>query len=422
MPSVSPRPLKSGEIRWRVQGRHEKIMQQETFFNEKGAREFDALVKRLGWPTARRVLAARTKNTTSAPTLREYTAKYLNPSSGILTGVEQGTRDGYEAEAERSFLQAMGELPIDAITKTDIGSWLAWQENQPVYRDRNKPPAEQKPVSSKTVRNYHALLSAILKAAVSEGIRVDNPAYKVRITRGTKRENVFLSPAEFATLLHFIPERNQRLVLFLAGTGMRWGEATAVTWGDVNLYGSPPTVRVTRAWKKSKGGPILKYPKTSRSRRSVSLFPDLVAIMGTPGETDALVFPNLAGNHMWHGGFRNRAWLPAVEKAMSAEECAKYGLTPIKRVPTIHDLRHTHASWLIAQGIPLPYIQARLGHESITTTVNTYGHLVADAHDQMASAIARTLSAPRVERNAEIESGLDVSVNTDNNRLHERDN
>lgn len=392
MASVTPRALASGEIRWRVQGRHQGKMQQETFLHEKGAREFAAHVDRVGWVAARAVKKARSDNGTAAPTLREYTARYLSPESGLLTGVEKGTREGYAAEAERSWLQLLGDVPIDLITKPDVGSWLAWQEKQPVWRDRHKPLTEQKHVSSKTIKNYHALLSAVLKSAVDEGFRKDNPAYKMRMTRGVKRENVFLTPTEFSTLLHFIPERYRRMILFLAGTGLRWGEMSALTWGDVNLYGNPPTVRVTRAWKKAKGGPLLSYPKSSKSRRSVSLFPDLVAIMGEPGASDEWVFAAPQGGHMWHGSFYSRIWRTAVVKASDAEACRAVGLEPLRREPTVHDLRHTHASWLIAQGIPLPYIQARMGHESVTTTVGVYGHLVADAHDQMASAIALTLS------------------------------
>lgn len=395
MASVTPRALASGEIRWRVQGRHRGKMQHETFLHEKGAREFGAQVDKWGWDAARSVRDAKENNLAMAPTLTEYTRRYLDPDSGLLTGVEKGTREGYESEAERSFLQKLGDHPIDLITKPDIGSWLAWQERQPVWRDRNKPAADRKAVSSKTVKNYHALLSAILNSAVNEGIRVDNPAFKMRMTRGVKRENVFLTPAEFSTVLHFIPEHYERLVLFLAGTGLRWSEMSALTWGDVNLYGTTPTARVTRAWKKSKGGPLLSYPKTSKSRRSVSLFPDLVAIMGQPGPSDEWVFPAPRGGHMWHGAFYSRIWLTTISKAMDVDACKALGLEPLRRQPTVHDLRHTHASWLIAQGIPLPYIQARLGHESITTTVGTYGHLVSDAHDQMATAIALTLTGVR---------------------------
>ena len=54
-----------------------------------------------------------------------------------------------------------------------------------------------------------------------------------------------------------------------------------------------------------------------------------------------------------------------------------------------HDLRHTHVAWLIAGGAPLPHIQARLGHESITTTIDTYGHLLA-AGDELISRIIDT--------------------------------
>lgn len=392
MASVTPRALASGQIRWRVQGRHVGKMQQVTFLEQKGAEQFGALVDRVGWPTARAVLEKRQQSAENVPNLREYTERYLDPASGLLTGVEDGTREGYVAEAERSFLQTMGEYPIDSISRADVGSWLAWQEKQPVYRDRNKPKDQQSPVSAKTVRNYHALLSAVFKSAIEDGIRIDNPAYKVRVSKGTKRENVFLSPAEFATLLYFIPERHKRLVLFLAGTGCRWGEATALTWGDIALHGKPPTARITRAWKKQSGGPILAHPKTSKSRRSVSLFPDLVASMGKSGASDAYVFKNMHGGAQRYGHFSSRAWVPAVKNASNVELCQSLGMTPLTRVPTPHDLRHTHASWLIARGIPLPYIQARLGHESITTTVNVYGHLVSDAHDQMATAIALTLT------------------------------
>lgn len=408
MASVSPRTLASGEVRWRVQVRVKGQMKQTTFLEKKGADQYAAMVDRVGWDAAEQVRLSRGKRQDSTPTLREYTARYLDPHSGLLTGVEQGTRQGYESEADRSFLQTLGDIPIDLVTKQDVGAWLAWQERQPVWRDRYKPADQQKLVSSKTVRNYHALLSAIFKSAVDQGLRTDNPAYKVRVTRGTKRENVFLSPAEFNTLLYFIPDKHHAFVWFLAATGMRWGEATALTWGDVVLHGATPTARVTRAWKKSKGGPLLKYPKTSRSRRTVSLYPQIVAAMGTPGEADAFVFPNQVGGHLWHGPFNTRVWAPAVKKAMDAELCAELGLVSLKRAPTIHDLRHTHASWQIAAGMPLPFIQARLGHESITTTVNTYGHLVPDAHEQMASAIAATLSVihPRVSttRGNELES------------------
>ncbi|MCA0329475.1 MAG: tyrosine-type recombinase/integrase [Actinobacteria bacterium] len=57
----------------------------------------------------------------------------------------------------------------------------------------------------------------------------------------------------------------------------------------------------------------------------------------------------------------------------------------------MHDLRHSHASWLIAAGVPLPVIQRRLGHESIQTTVDVYGHLAPDALEIAAQAATLAL-------------------------------
>lgn len=67
-------------------------------------------------------------------------------------------------------------------------------------------------------------------------------------------------------------------------------------------------------------------------------------------------------------------------KALAAE-----GITPFR----FHDLRHTHVAWLVAGGALLPHIQARLGHESITTTIDTYGHLLP-AGDELISQIIDT--------------------------------
>lgn len=388
MASIGVRTLTDGTVRWRVQDRLDGRVMQSTFIEQEGAERFKLLVERVGWTAAKAVLASRAKKAT-APTLRDWTATYLDESSGLLTGIEEGTRSDYKTAAERSFLQVLGDMPVDAITKADVGRWVAWQEKQ-------LSAGRKRPISMKTVQNYHSVLSAVMRSAVEAKLRPDNPAWRTRITRGTKREGVFLSVEEFATVLHFLPERWTPLVMFLAGTGCRWGEATALTWGDLNLSTTPATVRIEKAWKRApKGQTVLKQPKSRRSLRTVSLTDDVVHALGEPGGTGSLVFPNRVGRKMDHSSFRHNVWLPMIERAHDTERCAREGVTPLRRVPTIHDLRHSHASWLIAAGVPLPFVQARLGHESITTTVGTYGHLQPDAHVQMSDAISRTLSGVR---------------------------
>ncbi|MCI2958267.1 site-specific integrase [Agromyces atrinae] len=395
-------------MQFRIDGR----MTQETFEIEKGAREFGALVDRVGGKAARAVLAARRNKGAETPTLREFTHRYLDLGSGLLTGIEPGTRAGYVVIAEKSFLKVLGDYPIDAIEKSDVGKWVAWQEAQPSSRRKGELMA------AKTVKNYHALLSSVMGAAVEEKLRLDNPAFKTRLSSGVRRSGVFLSVAEFETIAHFLPERYKSIVLFLAGTGARWGEATAITWADLNLDAETPTVRIDKAWKKSASGPpVLKHPKSKRANRTISLWPELVDTLGVPGSPGELVFAGpLSGNHLWSGPFRSRVWLPTLERARDRDQCAAAGLTVVEKTPTVHDLRHTHASWLIAGGAPLPYVQARLGHENITTTVNTYGHLQPDAHVMMAGMMSSTMGRAVVRVQSEMRArtaALEALVSSD---------
>lgn len=73
----------------------------------------------------------------------------------------------------------------------------------------------------------------------------------------------------------------------------------------------------------------------------------------------------------------HRAWGPALDELGDQ----------LRARPRIHDLRHTHASWLIAAGVPLTLIQRRLGHESIKTTSDRYGHLAEGADAAAAAAL-----------------------------------
>jgi integrase len=388
--SVDVRVSKStGEKSFRVRWRQAPRQLQETFLDIDSALEFKRLVETMGTDAARKVLRARHSSDGGMPTLAEFTARYLDRSSGLLTGIEDGTRAGYEKIAAKSFLQVLGQYPLDIITKTEVGQWVAWQETQPSLRR----PGEL--MSAKTIRNYHALLSAIFSSAVEQKLITENPAYRTRLTAGVKKEATFLTAEEYQTILHFVPPRYKRLIEFLANSGARWGEATAITWADLDRFGKPPTVRIVKAWKKARtGAPVLGTTKSRKGRRTVSLPPALIELLGEPGPSDALVFPGVrSGGHIWYQRFRVSTWNKAVALAQSEKACAAAGLTPIKKSPMIHDLRHSHASWLIAAGMPLPYIQARLGHEKITTTVDVYGHLVPDAHEQMAAVIADTLAA-----------------------------
>jgi integrase len=386
--SVTPRVNAHGEVTsYRVQFRIDGKQVGESFKTVKAANDFAKLVDRVGGKDAREILKARNEDHTT-PTFKEWVDRYLDPESGIVTGIQPATRANYRQIAYNSFIPRLGEYPIDAITKTDIGRWVAWQEQQPSGRN------PEMLIAAKTMRNYHALLSNIFRAAVEHKYRTDNPAKGVRVSEGLSREGVFLTPDEFARLHAEIPDYYKPLVTFLVATQARWSEATALTWADVHDETDPPTIRINKAWKKNPGGsPIIDVPKSKKARRTISVRADLIALLGPRGRADELVFKGAgAGNQVWYSAFQ-KVWRPAVQRA------------DLGKTPNIHDLRHTGASWLIADGRPLPHIQRRLGHEKITTTVDIYGHLVPDEQEQMAEAIGRRLAGvvPSLAPQKEIE-------------------
>lgn len=393
MASITPVRRARGYA-WRVMARDEdRKMKQETFAGpnaaevERAARAFAKLVDRVGITEASRI---RTQRSGAAqrgvPTLAEWTETYLDKATGLLAGVTDGTRAAYRRDAATYITPRLGELPVDQVDGDEVARWVVWLESQ---------TWKGKPIAPKTVKNKHALLSQILDAAAKKGHRTGNPARGAKLTRGRKRKMVILTQSEFAVLLHFLPEQWRPIVLWLAGTGMRWGEATALTWGDLDRDARPMLVHIDKAWQKPEIGtkPVLGPPKTDAGERTISVPDQLVAQLGKPGPGDALLFPTSVGTSLWSSSFWDRVWSPALDRANDAEACKEAGLTPIGKRPRVHDLRHCHASWLIAAGRPLPYIQARLGHEKITTTVDTYGHLLPDAQQGDADAVAMILGA-----------------------------
>jgi integrase len=381
MPRATPHRKKSGEVVWRVQYRIDGKVVTDTFDDEKGGDNYAKLVERVGGKAAREVLARRRdENVGASPTFAAWVHTYLSPESGILTGIQPGTRHGYERIAERALRPFFGEYPINTITRDDVGRWVQWVESQPSGR-RKKEDAPDVPVSAKTVKNYQALLSNIFKAAVERGHIPTNPVRGVKTTAGQSREGVFLSPVEYVKVLEQIPEHYKPLVVFMANTGTRWGEATALTWADIDLARRPPHVSINKAWKKGVDGrAVLGPPKSKAGRRSIPLSEKVVAYLPTRGAPDDLVFTGREGGRLWYGMFNTRIWKPAVKRS------------GIDKTPNIHDLRHSYASWLMAAGTPITEVQRRLGHEKIETTVAVYGHMAPGADLEIVNVLDRIMA------------------------------
>ncbi len=166
-----------------------------------------------------------------------------------------------------------------------------------------------------------------------------------------------------------------RPVILTAGyLGLRWGELAGLRRKRYNALKS--TVEIVEILTEVGGRLDFGPPKTKASRRQVSLpafLADIVAdvLAERPSGGEELIFVGRDGGPLRRTNFRKRHWIPALEKA---------GLATNVR---FHDLRHTCAALLIAQNAHPKEIQARLGHSSITTTLDRYGHLFPSLDERL---------------------------------------
>ena len=240
-------------------------------------------------------------------------------------------------------------------------------------------------LSAASVQKAHRVLSLILASAVRDGRLSRNPAADVSLPRVVRREHLYLTHEQVADLAD--ASGDYRLaVLFLAYTGVRFGELAALHVGRLDLMHGRATIAES-VTEVSKRGLVWGTPK-GHERRDVPIPRFLVEELAhhVAGRTaDALVFPAPQGGTLRVRNFRRAALDPAAH-AIGVPE-----LHP-------HALRHTAASLAIASGADVKVVQQMLGHRSATMTLDLYGHLfgdrlnvVADAMDAArAAALART--------------------------------
>ncbi|MEU4348262.1 site-specific integrase [Streptomyces sp. NPDC023838] len=409
MATIRKRERKDGsftyQVRW-LQGGRGGTWESENFAEEMPAEQFKLLVVAHGerWPHGW-VRGQGFVEAAAVPGDMPFTAwaeRYINR----LTGIEDRTRDDYLSEVRLHLSRIrhtelnghVGPATICNITADDVQDWIRAEETgQPHPTEADK--WIRKPASPKSISNRHGLMFSIVQAAVdaTPQLRTVNCCTKTRLPRvdsHTEEEMTFLERDEYQRLAQEIVDPAARdLADWLVGTGMRWGEATALQVRDLSLGSSTPTASVQRAWKRAKKGstdPLkLGPPKSRKSRRRVALSPAQVTmarrLIAGKGP-DAYVFLTPSGKYWRHSNFHERCWAPAVRAAVQK------GLT--KR-PRIHDLRHTHVAWLIERNVPLPAIQGRLGHESITTTVDRYGHLVRSLDAEITAVVQNAMSVDR---------------------------
>lgn len=411
-----PRRLTNDAIVWDVQFRPTPgtTPRREIFDTKIDADAFIALADKVGWPAAVQARDMADIGSNVVPT-REAFTDYLDE---VRAHAETATVEKYQ-ELWRNYIEEdFGDWPITQITKAQVVGWVHRLREEPskasqmaIARAEAKrqakiatlrrkglslkqatieansviPLPEPRALSAKSIKNIHAVLSTALQMRVGKDLGL-NPAKGVTLPRTEKmRPPVFLRHDEYAAIRSEVPEQWRLLIDFIAATGVRMGELMALRPEDFQLRATPPLVHVQRAFKRQRGTWKVGPPKTEAGVRYVSLPESIIRplrkrLQETP--RGQYLFTNTRGSRLDDNRFHQRVWNPA---------CYRAGF--LDPIPRLHDLRHTHASWLIEEGVDLKTIQRRLGHEKSSTTMDIYGHISPTSQARAATATEDIMDA-----------------------------
>lgn len=295
-------------------------------------------------------------------------------------GLAQSTQARDQSYLTSLILPTFGHIPVGRITPELIDRWIGEMDRAPA-----------------TVVKAYQIVGSILSRSVAMRKLPANPA-KVGITlpRVPMGDMRFLTMQEVESLAEATGDHYRPMILMAAMTGLRWGEVVGLKAKHLDLTGH--RLAVVETIVEVKGDLVTKSPKSPASRRSVALSASIVEMLADrPVIGDALVFVTPDGLPIRRSNFRNRIWVKAVADSVG---------DPMR----FHDLRHTHAAFSIANGEHPKAIQMRLGHSSISVTLDRYGHLMPG----MDEAAAVRLDEARTHSRRTVSDGQVVEMRRKN--------
>ena len=275
----------------------------------------------------------------------------------------------------------ISKLDCDNLVKT-----LANKKCIKVKKVRNGIKAElsSRKLSNKSVNNILTFAKSVFEYGVDSDVLLKNPMRKVKKLPNNTQEANFLTIKECQRLLKFAKEKypDYYTILYLSiVTGMRQGEALALTWDDIDYDNS--VISVTKTLHL--GG--IGEPKTTASRRNIKIPRTLVLELkkhqlASRQNDKRLVFANEEGNYMDASNLRKRFLYPCLEESN------------LKRV-TWHQLRHSCITALCEGNVPIKCIQKQAGHSSETTTLRIYTHVTEKMENQAIDILEKAFAIPQ---------------------------
>ncbi|MFX1476418.1 MAG: tyrosine-type recombinase/integrase [Promethearchaeota archaeon] len=314
----------------------------------------------------------------------------------VRTNTAPRTAERYQEIVRVHLIPALGSLPVVALQPHHIQKYYA-QALETGRRDGKGG------LSAQTVHHHHRVLYEALKYGVKHGILIRNVAEAVDAPRPEHRELSILRSNEIRLILDATNGTPYYAIFFaLAYTGLRRSELLGLRWADIDL--EKATLSVVQTLHQLRGGKyIFREPKSKRSRRQIALSPKLAimlwehrfkqeqawTLLGKPLLPTDLVFSHPGGRPIRPDN---------VTRALNTV-VRSLGLKGVR----LHDLRHAHATILLKEGVHPKVVQERLGHSSVSTTLDIYSHVVPSLQQAAARKIDEGLElTPTEEHLAEV--------------------
>jgi integrase len=304
-------------------------------------------------------LQAGTYVTPTKTTVGEFLVRWLEYKKSTVSAK---TYVRYEEVVNKRLIPDLGSIPLRKLTPGHIlkarALWANLQRNG-------------RPLASQTLLHYHRILHGALDRALKWQELAVNPAAAVDAPRVQRSSIEPLDVKQSKALLAVTTQDEDYgpVVALALLTGMRLGEVTGLQWQDVDWDRN--TVSVRRSIQKVKGyGLLIKDPKTRRSARTVTLWDQAMAVLRRQ-RTRTGFMPFV---------FATPEGKPLDGQAVRRHFAKLLTLAGLPRV-RFHDLRHTHATLLLAQDVHPKVVSERLGHSTIGITLDTYSHVLPNLQE-----------------------------------------
>jgi len=305
---------------------------------------------------------------TSKVSLGEFLERWLHEYAE--TNTSPRTVMGYQEKVRNHLMPHLGAIPLAKLTPQHI------QSRYSEMLDNGLSP--------RTVLHVHRILREALKHAVKWGLLIRNVCDAVDPPKPQRKEMAVLDGVDIQRFLDVAASARYGSVFFLAlYTGMRRSELLGLRWTAVDLSAKTISVKETLQRIQGKGLMVLQ-PKTARSRRLVSLPPSAVALLGglkvKQRELRVTLGIDWSESDYVFSQADGRPFFPEKVSQAFASVIKDAGLPHIR----LHDLRHTHATMMMQQGVNPKIVSERLGHASVVITLDTYSHVLPGIQEEAA--------------------------------------